>query len=243
MYFGVIVAGGSGRRLGAQIPKQFLRLGDKPVIMHTVNTFLACSKLDQIYIGVHPEWLDHMKDLIIRFVNETDRRRLHVVAGGAERNDTIMNVIHAIETEYATDQVHYIITQDAVRPFVSERLLQEHIEKVAKYDAVDTVIPAVDTIIVSKDGKNIDDIPDRKYLYQSQTPQSFNMSMLKDLFESLTSEEKAILTDACKICTVRHKSVHLVMGDPLNFKITTPTDFEMAGILIERRVEGEDEHA
>lgn len=239
MFFGVIVAGGSGKRLGAQIPKQFLDLGDRPVIMHTVRTFIECPGLEQIYIGVHPEWLEHMEELICRYVREEDRDRLHVVAGGAERNDTIMNVIDRIERDHGASEDHYIITQDAVRPFVTRQVLEEHMAKVALFDAVDTVIPAVDTIIVSRDGETIEDIPERKYLYQSQTPQSFNMSMLKTLFMSLTDEEKAILTDACKICTVRQKTVYLVMGDALNFKITTPADFKMAGMMIEKRTEGE----
>lgn len=239
MFFGVIVAGGSGKRLGAQIPKQFLNLGDRPVIMHTVRTFVECPGLEQIYIGVHPDWLTHMEELIRTYIRSEDQKRLHVVAGGAERNDTIMNVIDMIEKDHGVSEEHYIITQDAVRPFVTRQVLEEHITKVALYDAVDTVIPAVDTIIVSRDGETIEDIPERKYLYQSQTPQSFNMSMLKALFESLSDEEKAILTDACKICTVRQKRVYLVMGDALNFKITTPADFKMAGMMIEKRTEGD----
>lgn len=90
-----------------------------------------------------------------------------------------------------------------------------------EYDAVDTAIPAVDTIIVSDDGQFIDDIPERKYLYQSQTPQSFRMDLLKKLYEGLTPEKKSILTDACKICTVGAGSGTYCAGEVSNMKITT----------------------
>ena len=104
---------------------------------------------------------------------------------------------------------------------------------VVAYDAVDTVIPAVDTIIYSEDGKFISDIPERKYLYQSQTPQSFRMDLLKRLYMGLTPEEKDILTDACEICTVRQVPVHMVNGAVSNMKITTAADYKIAQIMAE----------
>ena len=231
MIFGVIVAGGVGARMGANMPKQFLDLNGRPIIMHTLKAFLDCAELEQIYMGVHPEWIDYMKDLVDQYIDEEERERVHLVPGGAERNDTIMNVIDQIENDYGTNETHYILTQDGVRPFVSQRLIKEHVEAVVKYDAVNTAIPAVDTIMVSKDGKVIDEIPERKYLYQVQTPQSFRMDLLKKLYSELTEKEKKILTDACKICTVRNVPVRFVIGDVSNMKITTTADFEIAKII------------
>lgn len=231
MVFGVIVAGGVGARMGADMPKQFLSLGDQPILMHTLHAFLKCADLEQIYMGVHPEWITYMEELIERYVIKAEQPRVHLVPGGTERNDTIMNVIEQIEADYGTDEPHYIITQDGVRPFVSQRLIQDHIRAVVEYDAVDTAIPAVDTIIVSMDGETVADIPERKYLYQSQTPQSFRMDLLKRLYMDLTAEEKKVLTDACKICTVRHVPVHIVVGDVSNMKITTTADYQIAQIM------------
>ena len=235
MIFGVIVAGGVGMRLGADRPKQFLDLNGKPIIMHTLQAFLECRELDQIYMGVHPEWMEHMADLVGTYVEKEEQERVHLVPGGAERNETIMNVIDQIEADFGTEDVHYIITQDGVRPFVSQRLIKEHVEAVAAFDAVDTAIPAVDTIIVSMDGETISEIPERKYLYQSQTPQSFRMDLLKKLYMELTEDEKKILTDACKICTVRGVPVRMVMGDVTNMKITTAADFEIAKIMAKQQ--------
>ena len=233
MIFGVIVAGGVGSRLGADMPKQFLNLAGRPIIMHTLGTFLKCPELEQIYLGVHPEWMDYMAGLVEWYVSGAELRRVHLVAGGAERNETIMNVIRQIEADFGENGPHYIITQDGVRPFVSRRLIADHIKAVVKYDAVDTAIPAVDTIILSEDGKFISDIPERKYLYQSQTPQSFRMDLIKQLYMELTPEEKSILTDACKICTVRRVPVHIVAGEASNMKITTAEDYQIAQIMAE----------
>ena len=144
-----------------------------------------------------------------------------------------MNVITQIEQEFGNEEPHYIITQDGVRPFVTRRLIGEHVKAVLQYDAVDTAIPAVDTIILSEDGRTVKDIPERKYLYQSQTPQSFRMDLLKDLYLGLTQEEKGILTDACKICIVRQVPVHIVAGEVSNMKITTAADYKIAQVMAE----------
>ena len=231
MIFGVIVAGGVGSRMGANMPKQFLDLNGRPIIMHTLQAFLDCEALDQVYMGVHPEWVDYMDALVRKHMDEKEQKRVRLVPGGKERNDTIMNVIDQIEADCGTEEAHYIITQDGVRPFVSQRLIKEHIEAVVQYDAVNTAIPAVDTIMMSKDGRFVDDIPERKYLYQVQTPQSFRMDLLKKLYSELTDDEKKILTDACKICTVRGVPVRIVPGDVTNMKITTTADFEIAKII------------
>ena len=231
MIFGVIVAGGVGSRMGANMPKQFLDLNGKPIIMHTLQAFLESKELEEVYMGVHPEWVEYMKDLVKKHIGTGEQNRVHLVVGGAERNDTIMNVIAQIEKDHGSDELHYIITQDGVRPFVSQRLIKEHVETVVQYDAVNTAIPAVDTIMVSKDGLVIDEIPERKYLYQVQTPQSFRMDLLKNLYLDLTEDEKKILTDACKICTVRNVPVRIVMGEVTNMKITTAADFEIAKII------------
>ena len=233
MIFGVIVAGGVGARLGADMPKQFLQLADRPIIIHTLDTFLKCPELEEIYMGVHPEWVEHMARLVQEYIPEQERSRVHLVPGGAERNETIMNVIEQIEQDFGNEEPHYIITQDGVRPFVTRRLIREHVNAVLQYDAVDTAIPAVDTIILSEDGRFIKDIPERKYLYQSQTPQSFRMDLLKRLYLGLTPEEKGILTDACKICTVRQVPVHIVAGEVSNMKITTSAEYKIARIMAE----------
>lgn len=232
MIFGAILAGGVGSRMHmADMPKQFLPLGDKPVIMHTLEKFLTCMRFDKIYIGVHGDWVDYMKDLITRYV-PTQQERICVVAGGSDRNETIFNVVRTIEQAYGESDDHIIVTHDAVRPFLSLRIIEENIDGALQHGAVDTVVPAADTIVVSKDGKVISDIPQRANMYQGQTPQSFRIRLLKDMYYSLSDEEKHILTDACKICVVRNYPVHLVMGSDTNLKLTTPGDYKIAQAMV-----------
>lgn len=232
MIFGAILAGGVGSRMhNADMPKQFLPLGDKPVIVHTLEKFLTCGKFEKVYIGVHADWLGYMWDLVEKYV-PTEQERVAVVAGGADRNGTIFNVIHEIEAAYGEDPDHVIVTHDAVRPFVTLRMIEENITAAEEYGAVDTVVSAADTIVVSQDGNVISDIPNRAMMYQGQTPQSFRVGVLKDLYATLTEEEKKILTDACKICVVRNYPVHLVMGAVTNLKITTPGDYKIAQAMV-----------
>ncbi|MCH5201772.1 MAG: 2-C-methyl-D-erythritol 4-phosphate cytidylyltransferase [Oscillospiraceae bacterium] len=231
MIFGAILAGGSGTRMHiSSMPKQFLPLDNKPIIIHTLEKMLMCSKIDVIYIGVNPAWLGHMSDILEKY--ELDYDKVIVVPGGKSRNDTIFNIIAEIEKTYGENDEHIIVTHDAVRPFVTLRILDENIENAITYGACDTVISAVDTIVVSQDAEQIDSIPDRAKMYQGQTPQTFKINLLKSLYKELKPSEKNILTDACKICVMKGAPVKLVKGNSSNIKITTISDYNIAKVIV-----------
>lgn len=231
MVFGAILAGGVGSRMNiSDMPKQFLNLGDKPIIVHTLEKFRLCTRFDHIYIGVHPDWLTHMNDLIKKYIGECDD--VHVVAGGSDRNSTIFNIIDDIEKNFGENDDNIIVTHDSVRPFVTQRMIIENIDAAEKYGAVDTATSAIDTIVESEDGEFIKAIPPRDKMYQGQTPQSFKISLLKKLYGELTKEEKATLTDACKICIVKNQPVYIVEGEISNIKITTVSDYKIAQAMV-----------
>lgn len=233
MIFAAVLAGGIGSRMNmADMPKQFLQLGDKPLIIHTVEKFLLNPRFNMVYAGIHPDWVTYMQDIVEKYIPDELSRKLVIVPGGKDRNLTIMNVIDEIQNEYGENEEDVIVTHDAVRVFVTQRIINDNIDAVLEHGACDTAIMATDTIVHTLDGKVISDIPNRAELYQGQTPQSFNMKELKDLFFSLNEEQKKILTDACKIFVVSGKPVHLVDGDVGNFKITTVTDYKIAKALI-----------
>lgn len=236
MVFAGILAGGIGSRMNmADMPKQFLNLGDKPMVIHTLEKFLLCPKIDQIYIGVHLNWVVHMEDLTDKYV-DMQRERIHIIAGGGDRNSTIMNIVDAIERDFGQSDEHYIITHDSVRPFVTSRIINDNIEAALSHNVCDTVIPATDTIVVSEDGEKIAEIPVRDKMYQGQTPQSFQINLLKKLYAALNDEEKAVLTDACKIAVVQNEPVYLVKGEPSNLKITTVSDYKVAQAMVGGKV-------
>ena len=167
MIYGEILAGGSGTRMGnTEMPKQFLMLGDRPIIIHTIEQFLINQSFSKIVVCCPKEWVSYAEDLLEKY--NIDTERVEVTAGGATRNDTIINGCKLIEEKYGLTDKDVIVTHDAVRPFVNQRILDDNIKAAKKYDAVDTVIPATDTIVYSKDGKIITEIPDRKECYQER---------------------------------------------------------------------------
>lgn len=240
MIFGAILAGGTGSRMGlTNMPKQFLELGDKPIIVHTLQKFLLNLKFDIIYLGVHENWTGYMEDLIEKYIIDSENKtKVKVISGGEDRNSTIMNIVEDIEKNYTLTNEDIIVTHDAVRPFITSRILEENIEMSLKYGACDTVIPAIDTIVVSENNEIIKEIPNRQYMYQGQTPQSFKILELKKLYNELSKEEKGILTDACKIFVIKGKEVHLVRGEISNLKITTQEDYKIAQAMIGVKLNG-----
>lgn len=230
MVFGAILAGGKGTRMGIDKPKQFLMLGSRPIIIHTIEKFILSPDIDEIYVGVHPDWIDYTEDLIKKYIDSD--KNIILVPGGTDRNSTIFNIIDEIEKRNGDDEDNIIVTHDSVRPFVTLRIIGENVEMAKECGAVDTVISAVDTIVVSEDGEKITSIPDRRQMFQGQTPQTFKISKLKELYNDLSDDEKEILTDACKISVVRNVPVRLVKGEVSNMKITTIDDMKAATALI-----------
>ena len=125
-----------------------------------------------------------------------------------------------------------IVTHDSVRPFVTYRIIEENIKFARNFGACDTVIPASDTIVESRDGSFISNIPEREKMFQGQTPQSFKAKHLRKIYQSLTDAERAILTDACKIYVLKNEPVYLVEGEVSNIKITYPHDLRVAEAIL-----------
>ena len=212
MIYAGILAGGTGTRMGiSNMPKQFLDLGNKPIIIHTIEKFLLEPEIERIVVGVHEDWVSHAEDLVEQYV-PTFSDRIIITPGGVDRNTTIENIINRIN-EY--------------------KELKDNIRLAKESDAVDTVVEAVDTIVESTNGEYITNIPNRAHYYQGQTPQSFRCKDFLDLYTSLDAEEKKILTDACKIFVIKGKKVALARGEYSNLKVTTVTDLKIAKSMLE----------
>lgn len=231
MIFAAILAGGAGNRMGeVDKPKQFLKLGEKPIIIQTIEKFYLNSKINQIIVLCHKYWLNHTKDLIKQCFPNTSN--IVAIEGGELRNDTIMNAIDYIEENFEVSDDDIILTHDSVRPFVTHRIIMENIEKTFEFGACDTIIPATDTIVVSEDGEFISKIPNRDLMYQGQTPQTFKILKLKEFYGKLSDEEKNSLSDAAKIFVLNGEKVAIVKGEVFNIKITYPYDLKVANSII-----------
>lgn len=231
MIFGAIAAGGIGKRMGIpDLPKQFLMLGSKPIIIHTLEKFIVCDRIDHIYVGIHKDWMLYMENLINKY--NLDVSKIKIVEGGQCRNHTVQNIINSIENDYGENADNIIVTHDAVRPFVTLRIISESIDAAIECGASDTVIPSNDTVICSNDRIKIFNIPKRDNMFLGQTPQTFNMSKLKMSYLGLTDSEMANFTDACSVFVSKNYPVKLVFGESENLKITTLSDYKIACAII-----------
>ena len=231
MIYGVVLAGGVGSRMGnVGKPKQYLLVGGKPILIHTLEKFYMQSDFEKVLVLCPAEWMTHTKNLVKKYIRDTGR--VIVLAGGETRNETIMNAIRYIESEGKLDEETIIVTHDSVRPFVTERILEENIRYAKEYGACDTAVAATDTIVCSDDNVVISDIPERRRMYQGQTPQTFKALKLKNLYYALSEEEKAVLTDAAKIFVMKGEKVPIVNGEVFNIKITYPYDLRVAEALL-----------
>ncbi len=226
MIYGVILAGGIGSRMGdADKPKQFLNIGKKPLIVRTVEKFVTNEFLDKVIVLCPREWVEYTENLLREHLPDSE---VSVVEGGSSRNETIINAIQYIEKKYGLSEEDILVTHDAVRPFVTQRMIEENIEIAKQGVPCNTVIPAVDTILISENGEIVTDIPKRANCYQVQTPQTFGAKKYKDLHESLPAEERESQTDAIGIFVRKGIPVKLVRGETFNIKITYPYDIRIA---------------
>lgn len=232
MTYGVILAGGIGSRMGGDKPKQYLTVKSKPIIIYTIEKFLVVPEFEKVIVLCPKQWVEHTKNLIEKHIAPA-KDRVAVIEGGSTRNETIMNAIKLIESEGNLNDDTIIVTHDSVRPFVTHRIIEENIKAAKEFGACDTVVPATDTIVEAMNNATISNIPDRSKMYQGQTPQSFKALKLKNMYESLTDEEKDILTDAAKIFVIKGEKVALVQGETFNMKITYPYDLRVAKSLLE----------
>jgi len=231
MVFAGILAGGTGSRMGNYtVPKQFLPLNDKPIIVHVIEKFLIHPEIDRVIVGVNGNWLQYMKDLQNKYFSHAEN--ISVIQGGEDRNSTICAIVEEAEKSGGSDDI--LVTHDSVRPFITLKMISDNIDAVKKYGICDTVIPATDTIVYSSNNEYITDIPIRKCTYQGQTPQSFKIGLFEEVYHVMTEEELNIVTDACKMFMLKGHKVHLVEGAVSNMKITYPFDYKMAQIMMEK---------
>ncbi|MBU3111455.1 2-C-methyl-D-erythritol 4-phosphate cytidylyltransferase [Clostridium lacusfryxellense] len=221
MNVAIILAGGKGTRMGiVDQPKQFIDIYGKPIVVHTIEAFDIHEQIDAIAIVCLKEWHEDIKIWTRKF--ELNKIKW-IVDGGETRQESVLNGLKAIEEDVSPDDI--VVIHDAARPLISHRIIVNNIEGAKKYGAVDTVIPASDTIIKTLDDNTISSIPVRKELYIGQTPQSFIYSTIYDAHKkAAASEEVQNSTDDCRLVIDYGKKVHLVEGDKLNFKITTMED-------------------
>jgi len=232
MIFGAILAGGIGSRMSNhKIPKQFIDLCGKPIIIRTVEKMLSVKDFDYVVVAIHPDYINYLESLFNTF--NIDTNRIVTTNGGKERIDSIQNVINKI-LQISKNKDDVVVMHDAVRPFVSEKILKESIKTASQYGACVATVPAVDTMYILDETGYIKSFPDRKTLFNGQAPDSFKMGVLTDSINRLSDEERRTITGTVQICSAKGYKIKTIEGDYKNIKITTENDLAIAeGILKE----------
>ncbi len=211
--------------MGAGIQKQFLSLHGKPILIHTLERFQACSAVNEIVLAVQASGLQQVEFLIAEFhITKVTK----IVEGGRRRQDSVSNALG-----YVNPEAEIIIVHDAVRPFIGQKLILESIEKAEKYSAAVVAVRVKDTIKVGNGEGLIERTFDRSVLWSAQTPQAFKRQVLLDAYAKANRENIEATDDAS---LVELLSIHpaIVVGSFDNIKITTPDDLDVANLLARR---------
>ena len=220
MVLAAILAGGTGRRFGSQIPKQFLELGGEPVLVRSLRAFAESWEVHAAVVTVPEGWEEEASAMIDSAALSL---KADVIAGGATRALSLKRALDFLAEKYGRED-HVVLTHDAARPFVSGRIIRDNVRAALEYGAANTCVPATDTVFLSEDGRFMDSGPPRSTVYHCQTPQTFLLDRFLTLVEGLDPETYAAMTDGTSVCLACGVPVALVEGEPENVKITYPGD-------------------
>lgn len=225
----VILSGGSGSRFGGSLPKQFTKLAGKAVIEYTIDAFDKADNIDEIIIVSQPAHISLTWDIIKK---NKWKKVSKVFTGGKERFDSTFSAIQGLEG-YENDC--NILFHDAVRPLISEAIINDCIEALHKFDAVDVVIPSADTLVEVYDDECIANIPNRSFMRRGQTPQAFKLATIKLAYQKAISEKRFTFTCDCGVVRSMIPGIRVatVKGSEANMKVTHPIDLFIAEKLLQ----------
>jgi 2-C-methyl-D-erythritol 4-phosphate cytidylyltransferase len=228
----IILAGGKGTRFGLDVPKQFAKLAGKTVVEHTLDVFQQHDLIDEICIVTHKDWSWRMEE-IVESGNYSKVEK--IIIGGSERKDSSLSAIEAYKEEAREREINFLF-HDAVRPFVDNRIIDQCIEALNNYGAIDVAIPATDTIIQVLDHK-ISFIPTRKEMMQGQTPQCFKYEIIAKAYENALKDTDLVVSDDCGVVKkyLPKQEIFVVRGSLANIKITHPQDIFLADKIIQMK--------
>jgi 2-C-methyl-D-erythritol 4-phosphate cytidylyltransferase len=220
----IIVAAGSGKRMGHSTKKQFLSISSKPIVAYTLDVFDSIDRVDRIILVIPKGWKRYCQREIIEKYGY--RKEIEVISGGARRQDSVACGLARVSGDY-----EIVIIHDGVRPFVTRRMVVESIVKARKFGACVAAIPVTDTVkMVSREGVIEKTLP-RKHLWRVQTPQTFRLSLIRKAYAKAL-KDKFYGTDDAQLLERMNKPVKVISGDYRNVKITTGEDLILAETLL-----------
>ena len=246
----VILAGGTGSRMGSSVPKQFLELGGRTVIEYSIETFCSHPAIDEVAVVVHPDWRGRMEEIVACGQWSVASGKLKkIIDGGSERYMSSLNAIMAYIDE--PDDTNLLL-HDAARPFVSVEIIDRVVASLQCHEAVGVAVPSTDTVwevhpdmggeLMVKSEKCeiprfVARIPERRLMWRAQTPQAFRLPLIRDAYQRALQDPMFQATDDCGVVRkyMPGTKIAVVEGVERNMKVTTPQDIvALEQILINR---------
>ncbi|MBE7711331.1 MAG: 2-C-methyl-D-erythritol 4-phosphate cytidylyltransferase [Cyanobacteria bacterium SIG31] len=228
----IIFAGGVGKRLNSQennLPKQFLKINSKPIIIHTLEIFQRNKSIDKIYIAIHPDYYNHMEDLV-KYYHIS--KIAGIVEGGATGQESIYKALKLAQSENNQDSL--VLIHDGVRPNITDEVIDKNIKTALQKGNAITCTSCQETILVSENGLNPEHVPYRKHTFAAQAPQTFILSEIIDAHEITrkTNPDYTDIVDSCTLFKTLGRETYMVEGNRGNIKITTIEDLYLLRGLI-----------
>lgn len=218
--YAIILSGGVGSRMGLDIPKQYVVVNGEPIINYCLRVFFANELTDVVVIGVADEWKSFVDDCLVKI---QPNKPVLFAKPGETRQYSIYNALEVVENDGAgADDI--VMIHDAARPLVSHSLINRCYDECKVADGVLPVVAVKDTIYLSNNGKKIESLLDRSKLWAGQAPEAFVFNKYLQAHRSIKREELLNINGSTELAYKVGMNCHLVEGDPMNFKITTPDD-------------------
>ena len=222
MISAIILAGGKGKRMGANVSKQYIEIKDKPILYYTIKKFYDCKNIDRIILVLPKDEIDYCKkEVLEKYSLKVDL----IVEGGKERQDSVFNALEKINND------EIVLIHDGARPFVTKKIINEGIKCARLYGAAAPGVTPKDTIKIKNDENFSIATPNRNTLIAIQTPQVFKFNIIKECHNKI-KEENITVTDDTMVVEEYGYKVYLYEGDYTNIKVTTPEDLILAEKLI-----------
>lgn len=227
----LIFAGGTGIRMKKQVPKQFLEIGKKAIIVRTIEVFEKCDDIDEIYVSCIEDWIDYLKELLEK---ANIKKVVRIVPGGKTGQLSIFNSLKAAYEKNKNEDDTIVLIHDGVRPFIDEDLIKRNINCVIENGCAISCAPAIETILLTDKKGEVNSITDRNYSKLARAPQSFYLNNIYDLHMKALAEGIDDFIDNCTMMNYYNKRLYMVETSSDNIKITTPNDYYIAKCIFER---------
>lgn len=226
----IVFAGGSGARMGSGLPKQFLEINGKPIIIHTLEIFEEHPEIDEIYVSCKEDYIAKLQKMVKKHMIS---KVMNIVPGGATGQDSIYHALVAAKENNDDDSI--VLIHDGVRPCITKELIDEVLVCVKEHGSAITCSAMFETPVISHDGITVDEVPPRALFYTAQAPQCFYLGDVIDAHVKMRKDNPGYkgVVDTCTLMRLLGKDVKIVVGPRGNIKVTTPEDLYIFRAMIQ----------